>query len=86
MKIYVGRWDLLPPEWEGYNGLMEKNEEEIKKEVLRQQAVDFVAFCKKERGSADAVIGIYVPKKFEEMFNGDICDAVNTSDYWIRVF
>ena len=36
MKIYVGRWDLLPEEWEGINGLYEKSEEEIAAEISRE--------------------------------------------------
>lgn len=36
MKIYVGRWDALPEEWEGYNGLVEKNREEIVAEIGRE--------------------------------------------------
>lgn len=36
MNIYVGRWDLLPASWEGYNGLSEKSEEEIRAEVSRE--------------------------------------------------
>lgn len=34
MKIYVGRWDLLPEEWEGYNGLSEELQEKLYKYLL----------------------------------------------------
>ena len=30
MMFYVGKWKLLPEDWEGINGLYEKSEEEIK--------------------------------------------------------
>lgn len=75
MKIYVGRWDLLPEEWEGYNGLNEKSQEEISHEVLRQEDESF-----------DRVCGIYFPHEFEDLFNQDLTCGFNTSDYFIKIF
>ena len=40
MKIYVGRWSLLPESWEGYNGLSEKSEEEIKAAQAAQEGAN----------------------------------------------
>ena len=80
MNIYVGRWDLLPDEWEGINGLYEKSEEEIAKEVYRQVA-KIVA-----HGDLDANIGRYADKEFEEFFNGQLQDNISSVDYWIKFF
>jgi len=74
MKIYVGLWKLLPDEWEGYNGLVEKNEEEISLEVLQESTV------------RDLFVGEYTHKQFEDMFNGDLVGAFNNEKYWIRIF
>ena len=74
MKIYVGRWDLLPKEWEGYNELVEKNEDEISLEVIQESTV------------CDMFVGQYTPKQFEDMFNGDLIGAFNNEKYWIRIF
>ncbi len=78
MKIYVGRWDLLPDSWEGYNGLSEKVEPEISKEVARQNRTD--------EGYIDPFIGIYTPQGFEVTFNEDLNGGVNTKKYWIKIF
>lgn len=78
MKIYVGRWDLLPASWEGYNGLSEKSEVEIGKEVARQNWTD--------EGYIDPFVGIYTPQEFEETFNQDLNGGVNTKKYWIKIF
>lgn len=78
MKIYVGRLDLLPAQWEGINGLYEKSEEEIGKEVARQNWTD--------EGYIDPFIGIYTPQEFEETFNQDINNSLRTNTYWIKIF
>lgn len=82
MKIYVGRWDLLPESWEGINGLYEKSEEEIEAEVERQIDIQ-------ERGPKweyDWTLGIYTEECFEETFNGDNERRLNGTDYWIKIF
>jgi hypothetical protein len=76
MKIYVGRWALLPAEWEGYNGLSEKSEEEIKAEVSRE--VDIM--------EEDTFIAIYEPDEFEETFNQCLTRFIDSRDYWIKIF
>ena len=78
MKIYVGRWDMLPASWEGYNGLSEKVEPEISKEVARQSWTD--------EGHIDPFVGIYSPQTFEETFNQDLNGGGNTKKYWIKIF
>ena len=78
MKIYVGRWDMLPAEWEGINGLYEKSEDEISKEVVRQHLTD--------EGYIDPFVGIYTPQEFEETFNQGLYGGVNTQKYWIKIF
>lgn len=76
MKIYVGRWDLLPKELEGYNGLSEKSEEEIRAEVSRE--VDIL--------EEDTFIAIYEPDEFEDTFNQCLTRFIDSKDYWIKIF
>lgn len=75
MNIYVGRWDLLPKEWEGINGMYEKSEDEIYQEVKRQWLE-----------SGDNLIEVYTPQEFEETFNSGIIVGFNTEEYWIKIF
>ncbi len=79
MKIYVGRWDLLPEEWEGINGLYEKSEKEIKAEISRQ--VDEMD----KTGDNDNTVAIYTPAEFEETFNDDNGE-LNGGKYWMKIF
>lgn len=76
MTIYVGRWDLLPDSWEGYNGLCEKSEEEIKAEVSRE--VDIM--------EEDTFIAVYTPEEFEETFNQCLTRFITSQEYWIKIF
>lgn len=81
MKIYVGRWDVLPASWEGYNGLCERGENEILHEVSEQQRV-----CRNRPCDKDYYPGVYTPKQFEETFNSDINNDFRTDTYWIKIF
>ena len=81
MKVCVGRWDLLPAEWEGYNGLVEKQEKEISGELARE--VDLWA---KDNGTEDNNMGIYNPWEFEETFNYQPEQKLDPDIYWIRIF
>ena len=76
MKIYVGKWSLLPESWEGYNGLVEKSEEEISKEVSREVNIM----------EEDTFIAIYTPEEFEETFNQCLTHFIDSKDYWIKIF
>ena len=76
MKIYVGRWDLLPAEWEGYNGLCEKSEKEIRAEISRE--VDIL--------EEDTFIAVYEPDEFEDTFNLSLTHFIDSKDYWIKIF
>lgn len=78
MKIYTGKWSLLPESWEGINGLYEKSEAEIAAEVKRQ-AITF-------DGVGDSFIADFSPEEFEETFNQDLQLHFNTKDYWIKIF
>ena len=82
MKIYVGRWDLLPKEWEGINGLYEKSEEEIAAEISREVDQD----AAENRYYEDNLIAIYEPEEFEETFNGDNESKLHGTRYWIKIF
>lgn len=81
MKIYVGRWDLLPKEWEGYNELVSKGHQEIIDEIGRE--IDTYA---ETNSREDNFMGVYTPREFEDTFNGDLIDAFNNEKYWIRIF
>lgn len=76
MKIYVGRWNLLPDSWEGYNGLSEKSEEEIRAEISRE--VDIL--------EEDTFIAVYEPEEFEDTFNQCLTRFIDSKDYWIKIF
>lgn len=79
--IYVGRWNLLPSEWEGINGLYEKNENEIRAEVARQ--LDEWA---KDHTYEDNLMGAYSLEEFEEEFNSDNDSALHGTTYFIKIF
>lgn len=81
MTIYVGRWELLPAEWEGINGLYEKSEEEIKAEIFRQQSI-----CEDTIGWYDDYIGGYLPLEFEETFNQNLENQLTGNTYFIKMF
>lgn len=75
MKIYVGRWDLLPEDWEGYNGLSKMDSWDASEEVSREK-----------RHHEDNLIGEYDAAEFEDTFNQDLEGAFNTKEYWIKIF
>lgn len=76
MKIYVGKYEHLPQEWEGYNGLVEKSESAIMAEVQRQIGID----------EDDDLIGVYEKGDFEEAINGLLNPDLRVCDYWVRIF
>ena len=76
MKIYVGKYEHLPQEWEGYNGLVEKSESAIMAEVQRQIGID----------GDDDLIGVYEKEDFEEAINGLLNPDPHVCDYWVRIF
>lgn len=82
MKVYVGRWDLLPEEWEGINGLYEKSEEEIKAEVKRE--ID--AWEDIHHNPYNNFMGFYNPDEFEDTFNQCLTHFIDSKDYWIKIF
>lgn len=79
MRIYVGRWDLLPEDWEGINGLYEKSEEEIKAEISRQVTVN----AEKNPYDQDNNIAIYTLAEFEETLNEG---GLNGGAYFVKIF
>lgn len=74
VTIYVGRWDQLPKRWEGFNGLVEKSEDEISLEVVQEGTI------------GDIYVGKYTQENFENMFNGDLIGDFNNEKYWIKIF
>lgn len=81
MKIYVGRWDLLPEEWEGIQGLYWATKEAIVEELARE-----VERYNQLHHREDNRIGVYTPYEFETEFNEDLDGSFNTKDYWIKIF
>ena len=81
MKIYMGRWDLLPLAWEGINGLSTKNEDEIRAELARE--IDAYA---ENHSVEDKRMGVYTPQEFEDEFNYDTKNVLTTETYWIKIF
>lgn len=75
MKIYVGRWDLLHEDYEGYNGLSKADSFTTAEEVAREK-----------RHSDDKFIGEYSGEEFEETFNQDLNNSLRTDRYWIKIF
>lgn len=78
--IYVGRWNLLPEEWEGINGLYEKSKDEIIAEIGRE-----IEQWAKSNPYEDNLMGVYTLEEFEEEFNGDNERKLNGTDYWIKI-
>ena len=79
--VYVGRWDLLPEEWEGINGLYEKTRDELREEVGRQMDI---ALDNDLEGRD--FIGAYTLEEFEETFNQCLTHFIDSSVYWIKFF
>lgn len=77
MMFYVGKWTLLPDEWDGINGLYEKSEDDIREEIIRE--LELRKYC-------DDFIGIYTREEFEETFNGDDEGALDGVTYWLKIF
>ena len=75
MIIYVGRWDLLPEEWEGYNGLNTKDHWDIAEEVSREK-----------RHVKDKFIDEYTAEEFEDTFNQGLTRFIDSRNYWIKIF
>ena len=76
MKIYVGRRDLLPTDWEGA-----KREIDYKAELSREIDAFYRA-----NGYEDNVMAIYSPMEFEAAFNREGSGVLNGHIYWIKVF
>ena len=75
-KVYIGRWDLLPEEWEGINGLYDKSVDEIAKEIGREIEV---------AGDDDRLIGEYSLEEFEETFNQTLDNKhISSEHYFIK--
>lgn len=81
-EVYVGRWKALPEDWEGIESLYEKSREEIRTEVLRQEAAEKA----KSDWDRDPYPGVYTPVQFEETFNADNDGVFQGQDYFIKLF
>ena len=81
MKIYVGRWDLLPDDWEGVNGLYEADQEKMLHEIARE-----VAEWAESHSVEDNNMGVYSPEEFEETFNADDSGEFNGLTYFIKFY
>lgn len=87
MRIYIGMYELLPEEHYGCEGVSSMTEEEVKVEITRQQQVLGPDNPKAmDSYTPEALVGEYTPGLFEETFNNDLRNGLNTSSYWIRMF
>ena len=84
IRIYVGRWDMLPAEWEGIQGLDVADEGEVKREVERQHSI--LATNKPHSEEECDYVGVYTPEVFEAEFNYDLQGFFTTQTYWIKIF
>lgn len=75
MRIYIGRWDLLPEDMEGYNGLSQMDSWDASEEVAYEK-----------RHSDDKFIGEYSGEEFEETFNQFLTSFIDSRNYWIKIF
>jgi hypothetical protein len=83
MLIYVGRWDLLPEDWEGVNGLYVKSQADIEREV------DLEEYEANNLCLDDRYIGKYTPEQFEEEINhfvNDSREGFSCVTHWIKFF
>ena len=91
MRIYIGSWELLdekePSRIEWVEGATEK---EIEDEVNRQSSILLSSSKNKPSDmcsyTPDKLVGVYTPEVFCATFNGDLHQAFNTGDYFIRMF
>lgn len=80
MKIYVGRWDLLPKNWDGINTVYACTEGQLESELNRELDVA------EENGIDDRYVGIYEPTEFEDTFNQTLNNHLSSDDYWVKIF
>lgn len=80
MKIFVGRWDLIPDSTPHY-AISAWSRAEVVAELARE--IDEYA---KSHDVEDNNMGAYDAQEFEDTFNGKTSDHINTKDYWIRIF
>lgn len=85
MEIYVGRWDMLPKEWDGRDGLRSKSKTEIEEEVLREQVLPCRSDPRLAGMCPNTLIGVYSFERYEETFNKDIYGHLSPDTYWIRI-
>lgn len=81
MQVCVGRWDLLPKEWDGINGLYNKSGRSIIKEADREETV-----AEKEYPD-DRFIGVFSLVEFEEELNQYIDDGrkyFSPVTHWVK--
>lgn len=80
MTIFVGRWGLLPKNWDGINTILACTQEQLAHELNRE--LDEVEF----HGKEGRYIAIYEPIEFEDTFNQTLDNPLSSNDYWIRIF
>ena len=81
IRVYVGRWDMLPLAWEGVNGLELADKKEIKRELARE-----IEEYDDTHPTTDNRMGVYTLEEFEAEFNYDTKSQFTTDTYWIKFF
>lgn len=74
--VVIGKWDWLPENWEGYNGLNENT---------MMAVVDDIK-CQKRMHPEDKLVGIYTDQQFEDTFNQDLNGLLTTKEYFIKIY
>lgn len=81
MKVCVGRWNLLPKDWDGINGLYNKSGKAILKEAEREESVAA------EKYPSDRFVGVFSLREFEEEINQNIdgwSHCFSSVTHWIK--
>ena len=87
LNVYVGRWDLLPEDLESRIETVEGwTREQAAAEVLRQRKIlHSDQFDRYGDYQMENIVDSFTLKQFEELFNGDLEDNLNTGDFWIKI-
>ena len=85
-RVYVGRWDMLPKDWDQeMRSLYIKTEEQIAEQVCAQR-MNLVDEDDGTSYSPFMLVNVYTLQEFEETFNNDLEKSLNTEKYWIKIF
>lgn len=85
VMVCIGRWDLLPPSWEGINGLYHQPAKAIIKEAERER--NLLDWDVKEGLGPDDFVGVMTLEQFEEESNNWVDDGhedFTPASHWVK--